>query len=230
MTITRSHLSGLAATGGGTSLAVTWSTNPAAGAKVLVAVLADSTPTSVADNGTSPSTFTADAGPAGTSNLAFIYRADAITLPASGSYTVTIDVSSTQTITAAGIAYLGVRAGSPSASSTGAASDNGPVSTGNATPYYAGALFFAAFADDLASGTDTITLTNASFTGQFTETDATDYITGGVADWIDSGGPSAADCTWTINSSAVGWAGVIAAYDAAGSSPSGSGLLMAGFP
>lgn len=61
MTITRSHLSGLAATGGGTSLAVTWSTNPAAGAKVLVAVLADSTPTSVADNGTSPSTFTADA-------------------------------------------------------------------------------------------------------------------------------------------------------------------------
>ena len=107
MTITRDQLSSLAATSAAGSLNVTWPVNPAAGATVLVAVSnVYGAPVSVADNGTTPSTFTQDAGNnAGTYNV-WIYRANSITLPSSGSYTVTVNVSPSQMVTAAGISYL----------------------------------------------------------------------------------------------------------------------------
>src|SRR5690242_4858677 len=95
MTITRGQLSGLAATGGASSLNVTWGTNPAAGSKILVAVFTGSAiPNSVTDNGTSPATFTRDVTDTARPNKAFIYRGDNITLPGAGSYTVTVTVAS----------------------------------------------------------------------------------------------------------------------------------------
>lgn len=215
MAILRDQLSGLGALNA-TSLAVTWSVNPAPGAKVLLAILTGSTaPTSVVDNGTVPRTFIQDVTDTTRANKVFIFRGDNITVPASGSYTVTISMPSSQNITSGGISYTGVATGGPTASSVNDAANSGPVSTGNATPARAGALGFAAFADLLASGTDSIALTNASFTSQFTETNATSFITGAVADWINTGGgPTAENCTWTISASVTQWAGLIAVYDA----------------
>lgn len=228
MAITRDQLSGLAATGGATSLTVTWGTNPTAGAKVLVFFLVSSTTTiTVADNGTTPTTFTLDASDTNRSNKVYLYRADGITLPSAGSYAVTITCGASRIITAGGVSYLGVRTGAPTATNSGDNTGNGPVSTGSVTPSRAGALYFAVFADTLASGTDTISLTNGSFTEQFTETNATSFVTGGAADFINSGVPAAEAGTWTINSGVVDWAGVIAAYDIPGAAS--AGLLMASF-
>ncbi len=215
MAITRDQLSALAASASTSALAVTWSTNPTPGATVLVAVCNTSgQPSSVIDNGTSATTFTKDVGNnSGTYNI-WLYRGNNIKLPSSGSYKVTVNVG-TQSVTAAGISYLGVKSGAATATNAQEEGNNGPVDTLGATPKSTGALAFAAFCDFLSSGTDTITLTNASFTSQFTETNAASYLCGGVADWINPAGPSSMDCTWTISSSSPGWVGAIAVYDAA---------------
>jgi hypothetical protein len=100
MTITRDQVSSFSPTAEVSSAVVTWSANPTAGAKALVA-LASSGPsdiTSVTDNGTTPATFTLDvtltAGAA--DDGVCIYRADNITLPSAGSYKVTITYSAAQ--------------------------------------------------------------------------------------------------------------------------------------
>ena len=122
-----------------------------------------------------------------------------------------------------------MKTGAPAAVNAQFESGSGPVDTLPAVPADRGALAFAAFSDYLASGTDTITLTNLSFTSQFTETAAGTYITGGVADWINPAGPFAADCTWTVAGSVAGWEAVVAVYDAVGALPR-AGYVPVGVP
>src|SRR6185437_9944001 len=129
MGITIDQTSSLAQTGSGSSVVCTWTTNPTAGAKVLVYVQLGNTPTSVIDNGVTPSTFILDAA----SSLAakcYVYRADGITLPASGSYTVTVNYTpGSSTIQARGRSYLGVATGGPTATlNTATGTSNSPVS------------------------------------------------------------------------------------------------------
>src|SRR6266568_7619818 len=122
MAITRGQKSSLAAVGSGTSLAVTWSANPSAGNTILVFVQCANVPTTVADNGTTPSTFTLDKSTAGGQG-AYIYRASNITLPSAGSYSVTVTTSVSTTIGAAGIEYAGVASGAPTATNSSSGTD-----------------------------------------------------------------------------------------------------------
>lgn len=215
MAITRDQLSGVSmATANAASLSVAWGANPTAGATVLVAAYNSSGMPSVVDNGATPTTFTEDIGNNSGAYNVWIFRGSGITLPATGSYTVTVSAGS-QVMVAAGISYLGVKSGAPTAVNDNSNSGAGPVSTGSATPGGAGALAFAAFSDFLSSGTDTIALTNASFTERFTQTAAGTSIPGGIADWINPSGPSAANCTWTVSGSVLAWEGAVAVYDAA---------------
>lgn len=233
MTITRGQVSTLGVTGSGTTITTTWGTLPAAGSKVLVAVQYPDPDTdlTVADNGSPQTTFTLDgsATGSGTATQVYLYRGDSISLPGSGSYSVTVTSSGTlHTIQAGGVAYTGVKTGGPV--SSGNPSGTGTaVSTGNATPAAAGALFFAVFFDDTGLSPETITLTGSGFSQQFIQTNGSSFWAGAVADKIDAAGPTATPCTWTLGDSA-GWNAIIAAYDAVTSGSTRTGLLTALFP
>ena len=221
-TITRGQKSGLASTSGSSAPAgpavVTWPSSPAAGSKVLVAVAISDYEviTSVKDNGVTQSTFTADVveGQSGNDSV-YIYRADGITLPGSGAYEVTIELSESQWVTAGGIAYEGVQAGGPTASNA-ATNTNTTAVTGSVTPDAAGALFFALFTDSSGSSSETITLGGSGWTEQFTQVNNVTTQDAGIADQIASGGPSATSATWTFSPSGDGWNAGIACYDAGG--------------
>ena len=216
--ITRDQVSNVVANSGGTntSIVITWPVNPGYGATVLAAVYnGTGIPTSVVDNGITQSTFIRDVGNNTQTNNVWIYRANGITQPASGGYTITVNVTAAQNLTAYAISYFGVNPGPPSSTNNNSNTGNGPVSTGSAISLHNGALNFATFSDNLATGTDTIALTNKTFVEQLTETNATLNICGAMADWINPVGPVAENCTWTINSSVASWAAAIAIYDAA---------------
>ena len=214
--VTRDQPGALSVSTGTTSLAVTWATNPTAGAKVLVSVFlnnATNIVTSVKDNGTSQSTFTLDQSFNLSGAFLLIYRADGISLPGSGSYVVTVTLSTSASVQAAGGSYLGVRTGAPTHVNTDSGTGTS-VSTGSVTPAAAGALYFAAFTDQSTLSSETITLTGPGFTEQATETNGSTYFAYGLADKIDPGGPTATACTWTLGDS-VAWTGHIVVYDAA---------------
>ena len=224
-TITRGHASALCATGSVTSATVTWSANPAAGSKVLIgmAVSDFGAISSVIDNGTTPSIFTPDVtGGSSGEDTVYIYRADNITLPSSGSYTVTITMSPAEYVTAGGIAYTGVRPGGPTATNSGTGSAVLTGNTGSVTPAAAGALFFAVFTEDLYVTNEGITLGGTGWTEQYTEQNNETTQDAGIADQIASGGPAATSATWNWTGSSA-WNAAIACYDAAGGGGSGGG-------
>lgn len=211
MAITRDQPSALFAAGG-TTAAVTWSVNPTAGSKVLLAFTFPNavTVSSVKDNGTSQTTFTQDLN----NGRLFFFRGDNISLPSSGSYIVTITLSGAGGgTTAFGYSYLGVKSGGPTSSNSGTGTSTS-VATGSATPAAAGALFFGAFEDSSSANPETITLTGSGFIEEATQTNGATLVCGGFADKIDSGGPTATPCTWTLGDS-VAWVAGIVTYDAA---------------
>lgn len=207
---TRGQKSGLLAGADGGVL--TWATNPAAGQTVFVVVwhnISESV-ASVVDNGTSPSTFIQDVTIPANGCVCTIYRADSITLPASGSYEVTVTGSGGHTIVGGGEACSGVAAGGPAGTSTGTSPGSSAVSTGTVTPPAAGSLLIAGFGD--ASGVaETITLTAAGFIQQFVESNGASFFPGAFADQIVTGAPGPTACTWTL-SDVVAWAAAIACY------------------
>jgi hypothetical protein len=216
--ITRDQVSSVYTSAGTASAVVTWPTLPAAGSKVLVAIgLSSGGITSVKDNGTSVSTFVLDSPVETESNTIQVYRADGISLPSAGSYTVTVTLPSSQYVFGGGVSYWGVAAGGPTASNGGVNGGSASVATGSVTPARAGALFFAGFVDESSSNPETITLSGAGFSEQLTETNGSN-VCGGIADQIAAGGPSSTACTWTLGDT-PGWCAVIVSYDAAVAAP-----------
>ena len=170
----------------------------------------------VKDNGTSQSTFAEDGvyNDATNGYSVYVYRADGISLPASGSYIVTITLSPAKYVTAAGYSYTGVKAGAPAGTNNGASTTgSNSVATGAVTPASAGALYFALATTDSSLPSETITLTGAGFAEQATENDGAVSVTLALADKIDSGGPASTQCTWTLGDT-VNWDALIAVYDA----------------
>lgn len=215
--VSRDQLSGLAAGAAAqTSITATWSVNPVPGSKVLFGVAVGSgsavTVSSVVDNGTTVTTFTQDAvATSGTGVLkVYIYRGENITLPSAGSYSVTATWSPSGQATAGGISYLGLAAGGPTATNTGNATSTS-VSTGAVTAGNLDALYFANFTD--GDNNETITLTWAGATEQFSEPTGVTFTNYGQADLIATGDPAAQTGTWTASGGAV-WHAAIAVYDA----------------
>lgn len=106
------QLSTLAQVASGTTITTTWSVNPQPGATVLVFVQNLAPTITVVDNGSTPTTFTQDIVNFNGAN-AYIFRADNVTLPASGSYSVTVTTNVAHTLQACGISYTGMAGGAP---------------------------------------------------------------------------------------------------------------------
>jgi hypothetical protein len=192
----------------------TWAVNPAAGSTVLMTIWAADSETisSVVDNGSTPTTFTLDATHDANGQSAYIYRANNITLPASGSYVVTVTAANGHSINGGGVAYYNVKPGAPTATNFGTSAASNSPATGNVTPAGAGALYAAVFCD--ASAAETITLTGAGFNQTFINDTNNTFRFGASADKIDSAGPTATQCTWSLTDS-VAWTAVIAVYESA---------------
>jgi hypothetical protein len=195
-----------------TSVTCTWAANPKAGDTVLVFVSCpqgDPAGGGVVDNGAAPSTFVKDVTTAA-GKRGSIWRADSVTLPASGSYQVTATSANADSKQICGVAYTRVKAGGPVAvnSATGTSTS---ASTGAASPSGPGGLCFGGFTDAFGSAGATVV-----FGGGFPQVEEFNHPTGatgwplGVADAL--AGVSQV-FTWTIDN--VAWGGVIAAYDAA---------------
>jgi len=206
---------GQVAGGSGTSCTITWPANPAAGSSILLFVQSGAPalqPTSVVDNGTTPVTYTLDASntTGGTSGYgAFIYRANNITLPASGAYTVTVTDSSSRTIQGGGIEYIGMKAGPPDATNTASSAGSTSASTGSATPAAAGGVVFGGFVDFSSLSPETITFTGSALQAEeFRDTDGNIFACFAAADALTG---SAQNFTWTLGDS-VAWQGAVAAY------------------
>jgi hypothetical protein len=212
--IVRGQVSTIGTVGAATSVTTSWGTNPVAGQTVICFLQYNGAQAnlSVADNGVTASTFTIDAVKASGSPDIYILRANNITLPASGSYSVTATYTASGAGTASigGAAYWGVSPGAPYATNTGTNAGSASVSSGTVTPAVGGSLFFAAFTDHSSLNPETITLTNASLTEQFTVTNGSSYWACGCADGIPAG-TSAQAGTWTLGDS-TSWNAAIAVY------------------
>ena len=201
------------------TLTLTWPVLPAAGAKVLVLIATVTSISSVVDNGTTPTTFTQDvAGSLG--GNPYIYRADNIKLPASGSYTVTVTLTgSSAALFASGRSYLGVAAGGPTGSNTNSGTSNSPT-TGNVTPAVTGALVFGGFVDDSGANPESIALITNSATTIFVNISGANLF-GSNADHIVTT-TSAQGLAWTLGD-APDWGASVAVYSPAPVSPAAAG-------
>ena len=204
--ITRDQVSNLYTSAGSSTAAITFGTNPLPGTTVIVAIANVSGSPVLTDNGTTPTTFTQDASNTVNTNNIHIYRADDITMPASGGYQINV-TSGGNTFAAQAISYIGVKPGSPATTNNSNASSGTSVTTGSVT---GNGLLFAGFSDNDASS-HTVTLTNASFTSQGTSNGSAGHGGFGCADWVDPSPVSTAACTWTIGASAQ-WEGALACY------------------
>lgn len=199
------------------SQVITWSTNPAAGSKVLVFVAISSlagAPSSVKDNGTVQSTFTQDVdNTLGGAVYLGIWRADGISLPASGSYAVTVTFgTSTDDGVVTGRSYAGVATGAPAASSGTGNGTSGSVATGSVTPAASGSLVFGGFIDDSGADPESITLTTSGANSLYSNTNG-NFLCGAAADNIPAG-TSTQSLAWTLGDS-VDWNTVVAVYSPA---------------
>jgi len=191
---------------------LTWSVNPTAKSKVIVEICSVfATVVSVVDNGTTPTTFTQDASQTAFTNFHnYVFRADAVSLPGAGSYTVTVTLSSnTNAYFASGRSYLGVKAGGPSSTNSATGTTSTAVSSGAVTPAIANALCVSLFGDQSALNPETITLTSAGWSSQASFTNG-GIEAGAVADTIVSGF-AAQTATWTLGD-ATSWLALIATY------------------
>ena len=212
MAITRGVKS--TATGGnqvssGTSAVATWAVNPAAGDTVLVFIQCSAALTNVVDNGTTPRTFTEDKGLL-SSQGAHIYRANNITLPSAGSYTVTCSIGTAHGLMIYGVSYNGVAAGAPTATNSSSGTSTS-VSSLAAAPAAAGGLVFGGFADSSGLNPETVTFTGSvPLTEQFRNTNGSSFWPVACADGLTD---VTRTLTWTLGDS-VAWASVVCAYDA----------------
>lgn len=220
MAIVRGALSTpIVAVGSGQVGSIIWGgTQPAAGSKVLLFVQFNAAVTTgnttVVDNGTSQRSFALDRAVT-TGKGCSLWRADNITRPASGNYTVTWTTTlSVGTIGAGGIAYAGVAAGGPTATNIGSGTGTA-VSCGAVSPAGPGALYIGLFSDGSSVNPETITPTWASATQEFVQTNGSSLWPWACADLIGSGAQTP---TWTLGDSIV-WGGFSAVYDAAGAAP-----------
>lgn len=212
MAIARDQTPAGSVTASGTTVTLTWGTNPVAGAKVLVFVYSSVTVTSVQDNGSTVTTFTGDLNNAGSSGWAYIYRGDNIRLPSSGSYAVTVTFSATaSTILLAGRSYTGVASGAPAATGTTSGSSSTP-SSGSATPTTANSLVAGFFVDG-ASASETITLTTSGANSVYSSSAGT-VVDGAAADNIPAATTSQS-IAWSL-SATQSWGGLVAVYSPAG--------------
>lgn len=216
MTVARDQAATGQALANVSSVTLTWPVLPAAGSKCIVIVGGSVTQavTGAVDNGVTPSTFTADLSIApGVRSGKYILRADGISLPASGSYKVTITLAgSTSGITCSGRTYTGVAAGAPVSTINTQGNGNSPV-TGNVTPAVAGSLLVGSFVD-ASFNVETITLTTPGANSFFQETDGVHFLCGGFADNIVASN-AAQGLAWTISDS-PDWGGIAAVYSPAG--------------
>lgn len=187
---------------------ITWPVNPTPGAKALiwVAQAGVSTP-SVSDNGTTPATWVNDQSNTASSQGVWIFRADNITLPASGQFAVSVTGGGM----GGGETYLGLAPGGPAAANNGTGTGTA-VSTGAATPTTAGSVFFAAFQDHSTLNPETISAPGGGFSNVLTNTNGSSSQASAAADQILSNtSTSAQTCTWTLGDS-VTWNAAIACY------------------
>ena len=224
MAITRGQKSTFA-TASATTVTTSWGTNPQAGNSIVIFLWASQTsitnPTSVKDNGVAQATFTLDKGltDATTQAGCWVYRADNISLPASGAYTVTATWSATADSQIGGQELIGKKAGGPAAtnsnSNTGTAVTSGAVNDANSGSYYASTMV-----NNSGSDPETIT-TNSPFTQQFVEVHANTNQNGAGSDLISSGSQN---CSITLGDSNT-WDSVIVVYD-----PAPTAFYQAPFP
>lgn len=192
-----------------TSVVTNWAVNPTAGQTVLFYIQIDVALSSVVDNGTTPRTFTEDAGTF-LAHGAHVYRAENITLPSAGQYKITATCASgTHTLVAQGVAYSGIAPGGPVATNTGSATSVN-VSTGAVTGP-AGGLYFGGFSDKSGLNPETITFNSgATYTEFNRNTNGASLWPGAAADAIIAGGGSSS-ISWTLGDSVI-WGAAIAVY------------------
>ena len=214
--ITRDTRTTIATSSSSASLTATFTSNPAAGAKVLVAVQAVPGNTlTVTDNGATVSTFTMDScclNATGSIPSVYIYRADNITLPGAGTYAVTVAQSPAGVLQVAACAYNGVQNGPPSSTSAVTSSGNNPA-VNPVTPADTSSLFFSAFFCDSANNPESFAVASPEFTLQQVRTSLSGTAgPGAVADAIVSS-PAPRQGGWTLPD-APNWSAVMAAYGA----------------
>lgn len=216
MAITRDQTAtGIGGSGAG-PFTITWPANPAAGSKVLVYVSIGGGPAaqviaSVKDNGATQSTFTLDATETDNNgDFSNVYRADNITLPATGNYQVTVTVSpaSTTFYNMGGRSYTGVAAGAPTATNVNSGTGTS-VTTGNVTPAVVGALVVGKYQTDSGANPATSTLTTSGANQIYFRSNGVTDNVGAAADNIVTS-TSAQGLAWTIDSSS--WDAVVAVY------------------
>jgi hypothetical protein len=200
----------------GTSATATFATNPGAGSTILVFVQTAGTITSVVDNGRTSTAFTRDAGTTA-GRGAYIYRATNITLPASGSYKVTVTTTAATTIQLKAIEFAGLGSG-PSATNTGSA-----TGTAVTTSVTSGgdAVFFGGFSDNSSQNPQALTFNSAGagFVQDFVNTNGSAYWPAAEASAIVTGAATES-ISWTLGSSSA-WGAAIAVYPVAAASGGG---------
>jgi hypothetical protein len=201
--------SATAVLGFGTSATATFGTNPAIGNSILVFVETASTITSVADNGTTPTTFTRDAfTTAGTG--AYVYRANDVSLPATGPYKVTVTTATSDTIQVVAVEFAGLAPGPPAATNTGSGTDT--AVTTNEVTSSGDAVFFGGFSDNSGLNPQSILFNSAvsGFVEEWRQVNGSTYWPAAVADAIVSGAASNS-ISWTLGDSSD-WGAAIAVY------------------
>lgn len=194
--------------GSGTTATATFATNPTAGNTVLVFVQARAGVSSVIDNGSPSDTFTRDAYTTAGKG-AYVYRANGINLPSSGSYEITVTAASSTTIQAQALEFANLASGAPTATHTGSGTSTS-VNTGSVTSS-GDAVFFGGFSDN-NGGTDNFTFTSGSsgFVEDFRNTNGYSYWPAAEASARVSGAATK-NITWTLSASTA-WGAAIAVY------------------
>jgi hypothetical protein len=192
-----------------TTATATFATNPAAGNTILVFVQTNGTISSVTDNGSTPKAFTRDAFTTAGKG-AYIYRANNITLPASGSYKVTVKTADSRTIQLKAIEFAGLAPGPPSATNSG--SGTGTAVSTNSVTSGGDTVFFGGFSDNSSQNPQSIAFNSAGagFAQDFVNANGAAYWPAAQASATASGAATKS-ISWTIGSSSA-WGAVIAAY------------------
>src|SRR6185436_14439864 len=156
-----------------------------------------------------PKTFTRDAFTTAGKG-AYIYRANNITLPASGSYKVTVTTTEARTIQVKAMEFAGLASGPPSATNTGSGTST-VVSTGAVTGV-GDAVFFGGFSDNSSQNPQSITFDSAGagFAQDFVNANGAAYWPAAEASAIATGAATKS-ISWTLGSSSA-WGAVIAVY------------------
>ena len=194
---------------GGTEAVATFATNPKAGNTILAFIQTAGAISSVVDNGSTQTIYTRDAFTIA-GRGAYVYRANNITPPASGSYTITVTVGSSTTIQVKAIEFANLIAGPPTGSST--RSGAGAAVTTSAVTSARDAVFFGGFSDTSSQNPQRFAFDSAEagFVEEWRNANGRGYWPAAAADAIASG-PSTKSISWTLGSHAA-WGAVVAVY------------------